>query len=58
VKPLCEMAAKRGWKVYILASAPEIAPIAAEKNDARVSRLAGRLSARTFLSIRKRQGGN
>jgi N-acetylglucosaminyldiphosphoundecaprenol N-acetyl-beta-D-mannosaminyltransferase len=31
VRPLCELAAKRGWKVYILASAPGIAPIAAEK---------------------------
>jgi N-acetylglucosaminyldiphosphoundecaprenol N-acetyl-beta-D-mannosaminyltransferase len=29
VRPLCELAARRGWKVYILASAPGIAPIAA-----------------------------
>ncbi len=31
VRPLCELCAKKGWKVYILASAHGIAPIAAER---------------------------
>lgn len=31
VRPLCELAAKKGWKIYILASANGIAPIAAAK---------------------------
>ena len=31
VRPLCELCAKKGWKVYVLASAPGIAPIAAER---------------------------
>lgn len=30
VRPLCKLSAEKGWKVYILASAPGIAPIAAQ----------------------------
>ncbi len=31
VRPMCELSAKKGWKIYILGSAPGIAPIAAER---------------------------
>lgn len=31
VRPLCELCARKGWKVYILASAAGIAPIAAKR---------------------------
>jgi len=31
VRPLCQLCAKKSWKVYVLASAPGIAPIAAER---------------------------
>ncbi|MFH1011387.1 MAG: WecB/TagA/CpsF family glycosyltransferase [bacterium] len=31
VRPLCELCAKKGWRVYILASAPGIAPMAAAR---------------------------
>ncbi|MBM3324432.1 MAG: glycosyltransferase, partial [Calditrichaeota bacterium] len=31
VRPMCELCSQRGWKVYILASAPGVAPMAAER---------------------------